>query len=123
MMHGPEKSDLAIVAGKPANKAEQSAAESVERRAGTKGNARQQSTGRTQSRVSVSHALERGFDLMGLFYDIASYVQRLAAGAKPSDMPIEQSPRFYMGVNLKTAASLGISLSDVFIARANEVRE
>ena len=64
-----------------------------------------------------------GFDLMGLFYDIASYVQRLAAGAKPSDMPIEQSPRFYMGVNLKTAASLGISLSDVFIARANEVRE
>src|SRR5262245_41725408 len=35
-----------------------------------------------------------GFDLMGLFYDIASYVQRLAGGAKPSDMPIEQSPRF-----------------------------
>src|SRR6266702_8071746 len=64
-----------------------------------------------------------GFDLMGLFYDIASYVQRLAAGAKPSDMPIEQSPRCYMGVNLKTAASLGVSLSDVFFARANEVRE
>src|SRR6516165_5677868 len=64
-----------------------------------------------------------GFDLMGLFYDIASYVQRLAAGAKPSDMPIEQSPRFYMAVNLKTAALLGVSLSDVFIARANEVRE
>ena len=49
--------------------------------------------------------------------------QRLAAGAKPSDMPIEQSPRFYMAVNLKTAASLGVSLSDVFVARANEVRE
>jgi ABC-type uncharacterized transport system substrate-binding protein len=64
-----------------------------------------------------------GFDLMGLFYDIASYVQRLAGGAKPSDMPIEQSPRFYMAVNLKTAASLGVSLSDVFVARANEVRE
>jgi putative tryptophan/tyrosine transport system substrate-binding protein len=64
-----------------------------------------------------------GFDLMGLFYDIASYVHRIAGGAKPSDMPIEQSPRFYMAVNLKTAASLGVSLSDVFIARANEVRE
>src|SRR5215472_14408104 len=59
MMHGPEKSDLAIVAGKPANKAEQSAAESVERRAGTKGNAGQQSTFRTQSRANVSPALER----------------------------------------------------------------
>jgi hypothetical protein len=64
-----------------------------------------------------------GFDLMGLFYDIASYVHRIAGGANPSDMPIEQSPRFYMAVNLKTAASLGVSLSDVFIARANEVRE
>ena len=64
-----------------------------------------------------------GFDLMGLFYDIASYVHQIARGAKPSDMPIEQSPRFYMAVNLKTAASLGISLSDVFVARANEVRE
>src|SRR6185312_1600115 len=44
-------------------------------------------------------------------------------GAKPSDMPIEQSPRFYMAVNLRAAALLGVSLSDVFIARANEVRE
>ena len=64
-----------------------------------------------------------GFDLMGLFYDIASYVHQIARGAKPSDMPIEQSPRFYMAVNLKTASSLGVSLSDVFIARANEVIE
>jgi ABC-type uncharacterized transport system substrate-binding protein len=64
-----------------------------------------------------------GFDLMGLFYDIASYVHQIARGAKPSGMPIEQSPRFYMAVNLKTAASLGVSLSDVFVARANEVRE
>src|SRR5947207_9162250 len=59
MMHGPEQSDPAIVAGKPANKAEQSAAELVERRVGTKGNADQQSTCRAQSRESVSQALER----------------------------------------------------------------
>jgi ABC-type uncharacterized transport system substrate-binding protein len=64
-----------------------------------------------------------GFDLMGLFYDIASYVHQIARGAKPSDLPIEQSPRFYMAINLKTAASLGVSLSDVFVARAHEVRE
>jgi ABC-type uncharacterized transport system substrate-binding protein len=47
----------------------------------------------------------------------------LPGGAKPSDMPIEQSPRFYMAINVKTAASLGVALSDVFVARANEVRE
>jgi group II intron reverse transcriptase/maturase len=68
MMHGHEKSDLVIVAAKPANKAEKpaaeasagaSAAEPVERRAGTKGNAGQQSTGRAQNRISVEQALER----------------------------------------------------------------
>src|SRR4029077_18870785 len=59
MMHGPEKSDSVIVAGKPTNKAERSAAELVEPRTGTKGNAGQQSTLRTQSRISVSQALER----------------------------------------------------------------
>jgi len=59
MMHGRGKSDTAIVAGKPANKAEQSAAELVEPRAGTEGNADQQSTHRAQSRASVSQALER----------------------------------------------------------------
>jgi RNA-directed DNA polymerase len=59
MMHGREKSDSAIVAGKPTNKAGQPAAEPVEPRVEAKGNASQQSTRRTQSRVSVSHALER----------------------------------------------------------------
>ena len=57
MMHEPEKSDSAIVARKPANKAGRPAAEPVERRAGTEGNAGQQSTCRTQSRESVSQAL------------------------------------------------------------------
>src|SRR5215471_452083 len=68
MMHGREKSDLAIVAMKPANKANEptaeastgaNAAEPVERRAGAKGNAHQQSTHWTQSQVRVSQALER----------------------------------------------------------------
>src|SRR6266851_2611694 len=59
MMHGCEKSDSAIVAGKPTNKAVSTAAEPAEPRAGTKGNASQQSTLRTQCRKRVSQALER----------------------------------------------------------------
>jgi RNA-directed DNA polymerase len=59
MMHGRGKSDSAIVAAKLANNAERSAAEPVEPRAETKGNADQQSTRRAQCRVSVSQALER----------------------------------------------------------------
>jgi RNA-directed DNA polymerase len=59
MMHGREKSDPEIVAMKPTNNAVPTAAELVERRAGTKGNADQQSTLRAQDRAGVSQALER----------------------------------------------------------------
>ena len=69
MMHGHEKSDSAIVAVKPTNKAEHSAAEQstaelfaaepVEPRAETKRNAGQQSTCGTQGQISVSQVLER----------------------------------------------------------------
>ncbi|WP_415840579.1 group II intron reverse transcriptase/maturase [Roseateles saccharophilus] len=58
-MHGPEKSDSAIVAMKPANNAAPAAAEWVEPRAGTKGNAEQSRTQRTQRRASVSPGLDR----------------------------------------------------------------
>ncbi len=59
MMHGRWKSDSAIVAEKSVNKAELSAAELMERRAGAKGNVDQQTTCRAQNRASVSQALER----------------------------------------------------------------
>jgi len=59
MMNGHGKSDSAIVAAKPTNKAGQLAAEPVEPRAEAKGNAGQQSTRRAQDRESVSQALER----------------------------------------------------------------
>ena len=59
MMHDREKSDPAIVAEKPTNKAGQPAAESAEPRVGAEGNASWQSTHRTQGRERVSQALER----------------------------------------------------------------
>src|SRR5689334_4673899 len=59
MMHGRGKSDAAIVAVKPTNKAEPSAAELVEPRAVAKGNADQRSTGRMQSRGTVEQGLAR----------------------------------------------------------------
>ena len=59
MMHGLEKSDPAIVARKPANKAGPPAAEWVEPRAGAKGNTGQPRTQRTQGRCSVSQGLDR----------------------------------------------------------------
>jgi hypothetical protein len=59
MMYDREKSDPAIVAVKPTNKAGQPAAELVEPRAGAEGTVSQQSTGRAQYRGIVSQALKR----------------------------------------------------------------
>jgi RNA-directed DNA polymerase len=59
MMHGRGESDPAIVAAKSVNKAEQLAAELMERRAGAKGNVDQRTTCRAQNRESVSQALDR----------------------------------------------------------------
>jgi len=58
-MHDSEKSDSGVVAMKPTNKAGRPAAESVEPRPGTKGNADQQNTHRTQGRARVTQALDR----------------------------------------------------------------
>src|SRR5260221_3779388 len=59
MRYEREMTGMAIVAGKPTNKAERSAAEPVEPRAGAEGKAAQQSTLRAQSRAGVSQALDR----------------------------------------------------------------
>jgi hypothetical protein len=58
-MNGQEKSDSAVVAGKPTNGARRLAEEPVEPRAGAKGNVGQKSTRRAQNRGSVSQALDR----------------------------------------------------------------
>ena len=58
-MYESEKSDSAVVAVKPPNKAGSPAAEAVEPRVGAKGNVDQQSTHRTQTRERVTQALSR----------------------------------------------------------------
>jgi putative tryptophan/tyrosine transport system substrate-binding protein len=64
-----------------------------------------------------------GVDLAGLFRDMADYVDRIAKGGKPAELPIEHATRFNMTINLKAAVRLGVSLSNEFTARANEVFE
>jgi hypothetical protein len=67
MMHEPEKSDSVVVAAKPTNKAEQSAAEPAEPRTETKGNVGQQSKRRTQ---------DRGFSRAAMRSSTASFSRR-----------------------------------------------
>ena len=66
------KSDPATVAAKPTNRAGRPAAEPAERRAGTEGNAGQQSTRRAQHWGSVSQALERVRKAQGVRFAVSN---------------------------------------------------
>jgi putative ABC transport system substrate-binding protein len=57
------------------------------------------------------------------FRQAAGYVDRILRGAKPGDLPIEQTSKLDFIVNLRTARALGFTLSPDFVSAANEVIE
>jgi ABC-type uncharacterized transport system substrate-binding protein len=73
--------------------------------------------------VDAGGLLCYGPSITALFGRVAEFVDRIARGAKPADLPIEQPTKFEMVVNLKTAKAIGIELPTAILLRADEVIE
>ena len=64
-----------------------------------------------------------GANISDLFRRLARYVDKILRGAKPAHLPVEQSIKFDLAVNLKTAKALGVTFPQLILLQATEVIE
>jgi putative tryptophan/tyrosine transport system substrate-binding protein len=65
--------------------------------------------------------LSYGANLREMFRRVAEILDRILKGAKPSDIPVERPTKFELAINLKTAKTLGLTIPESLLLRADEV--
>ena len=85
--------------------------------------ARLPTTYSTRGYVEAGGLMSYGPNFPALFRRAADYVHKILLGQKPGDLPVEQPTRYDLIVNLATAKALGLTISESFLLRADEVIE